>query len=155
MSSFFLGMSVHLFHCALSLKILSSWKLVSCICSYSWISINSVALEVRILNLQPFINSHFHFLIIVEAATCQVYICNHSWRAISFSHFCRISRIPHYFFSVPHKWSAACYPSFKSCLVQQNKMLDYRLPLVPSMSSEGKGGQCILLTILHLHVSIV
>ena len=49
----------HLFHCGLSFKILSSWKLWSCIGSHWRIAVNSVALEVRILHMKPFVNSHF------------------------------------------------------------------------------------------------
>jgi hypothetical protein len=41
--------------------------------SLSWHEIkHSVAVEIVLLYLQPFTNSHFHFFVIVESATSQV-----------------------------------------------------------------------------------
>ena len=146
----FLGMFLSLFHCDLSLNILSRWKLGSCIGCHSWISISSVALEVRILHLkpvifyiviiveasihlQPFMKSHFHFPIFVESAEYQVISS-----VVRTSDMLRVILVS------------------KSWLVLKNKMFGYRLPLVPSMSSGGlKAASANCWQPCHLHVSIV
>jgi len=43
---------------------------------------NSVMTEIRPLYLQPFTNSHFHFPIILESATCQVLL---QWSELHYS----------------------------------------------------------------------
>lgn len=143
-------MLVHLFHCGLSLKILSRWKLGSCICSHWLIAINSVALEVRILHskpfvnshfllhccrssylpsihLQPFLKSHFHFPIFVESAEYQV-----------ISSFVRTSDL----LRVIPVSSRALYWNIKDLIT--GHLLYYLRCLLGG--GEGKGGQCILLT---------
>ena len=85
------------------------------------------------IHLQPFMKSHFHFPIFVESAEYQV-----------------ISSV------VRTSDQLRVIPVSKSWLVLKNEMFDYRLPLVPSMSSGGlKAASANCWQPCHLHVSIV
>ena len=61
---------------------------------------NSVMTEIRPLYLQPFTNSHFHFPIILESATCQVLL---QWSELHYSFLCLSSEMMY----MPHRLSSA------------------------------------------------